>query len=121
MPLTRDQGVATVDFILHILILAGVIFFVAESMRGVHIEGYGTAIIVALVYSLINIVLGTVLAILTLPLMIITVGLFKFVINSFLLWITDQMIDDFEIEDFGTTFLLAIIITLADTALAITF
>ncbi len=109
------------EFILHILILAGVIFFVAESMRGVHVEGYGTAIIVALVYSLINIVLGTALAILTLPLMIITIGLFKLVINAFLLWITDAMIDDFEIEDFGTTFVFAIVITLADTGLAIIF
>lgn len=109
------------DFILHILILAGVIFFVAESMKGVHVEGYGTAIIVAVVYSLINIVLGTALAILTLPLMFITIGLFKIVINAFLLWITDQMIDDFEIEDFGTTFVFAIIITISDTLLAIIF
>ena len=53
--------------------------------------------------------------------MFITVGLFKIVINAFLLWITDQMIDDFEIEDFGTTFLFAIIITIADTALAFIF
>lgn len=109
------------DLILHILILAGVIFFVAESMRGVYVEGYGTAIVVAVVYSIINFFLGTALAILTLPLMFITVGLFKIVINAFLLWITDQMIDDFEIEDFGTTFLFAIIITIADTALAFIF
>lgn len=109
------------DLILHILILAGVIFFVAESMRRVHVEGYGTAIVVAVVYSIINFFLGTALAILTLPLMFITVGLFKIVINAFLLWITDQMIDDFEIEDFGTTFLFAIIITIADTALAFIF
>jgi putative membrane protein len=101
--------------------LAGVIFFVAESMRGVYVEGYGTAIVVAVVYSIINFFLGTALAILTLPLMFITVGLFKIVINAFLLWITDQMIDDFEIEDFGTTFLFAIIITIADTALAFIF
>lgn len=109
------------DFILHILVLAGIIFFVAEAMKGVHIEGFGTAVIVAFVYSLINIVLGTVLAILTLPLMILTIGLFKFVINTFLLWITDQMIEDFEIRDVGTTFILAIIITLADTALEFVF
>lgn len=110
-----------IDFILHILILAGVIFFVAESMRGVHIEGYGTAVLVAFVYSLINFFLGTFLALITLPLMILTIGLFKLVINTFLLWLTDQMIDDFEIEDMGTTFLLAVIITLTDTFLAAVF
>ena len=109
------------DLLLHIMLLAAGIFFVAESMKGVYIEGYGTAIVVAIVYSLINLVLGTALAILTLPLMFITIGLFKLVINAFLLWITDQMIDRFEIQDFGTTFVFAIIITLADTLLAIIF
>lgn len=106
------------ETVLHILLLAGVILLVAESMRGVRIEGYGTAVIVAAVYSLINFFLGTLLMLLTLPLIILTVGLFKLVINTFLLWITDEMIDDFEIRDMGTTFLFAVIITLADTFLA---
>ncbi len=109
------------DFVLHILVLAGVIFFVAESMKGVHIEGYGTAIVVAVVYSVINFVLGTALAILTLPLVILTVGLFKLVINTFMLWITDQMIDGFEIRDIGTTFIFAIIITVSDIILSMVF
>jgi putative membrane protein len=109
------------EILLHILILAGVILLVAESMRGVRIEGYGTAVTVAGVYSLINFFLGTLLMLLTLPLLILTVGLFKLVINTFLLWITDAMIDDFEIRDMGTTFILAIIITLADTFLAMVF
>lgn len=109
------------EILLHILILAGVILLVAESMRGVRIEGYGTAVMVAGVYSLINFFLGTLLMLLTLPLMILTVGLFKLVINTFLLWMTDAMIDDFEIKDMGTTFVLAVIITLADTFLAMVF
>ena len=109
------------DMILHILILAGVIFFIAESMRGVRIDGFSTAVVVAIVYSLINFLLGTFLMVLTLPLIILTVGLFKLVINTFLLWLTDQMIDDFEIRDMGTTFLFAVIITLADTFLAVVF
>jgi putative membrane protein len=109
------------DMILHILILAGIIFFIAESMRGVRIDGFSTAVVVATVYSLINFFLGTFLMVMTLPLIILTVGLFKLVINTFLLWLTDQMIDDFEIRDMGTTFLFAIIITLADTFLAMVF
>jgi len=109
------------DMILHILILAAVIFFLAESMRGVRIEGFGTAVSVAVVYSLVNFFLGTFLMLLTLPLMILTIGFFKLVINTFLLWLTDQMLDDFEIRDMGTTFILAVIITLTDTLLAAVF
>ncbi|MDG2070385.1 MAG: phage holin family protein, partial [Pseudomonadales bacterium] len=76
---------------------------------------------VAVIYGLINVTLGSLLMILSLPFMIITIGLFKLIINTFLLWITDQLIDDFEIEDLGTTFVVAVLITISDTVLAIIF
>jgi len=101
-----------------LLFLGGVIFFLAESLPGLRVEGYGTAIIVAVVYSLINVTLGTVLKFLSIPFVIITVGFFLIVINSFLLYLTDKILEDFEIEDMGTTFITAIIITLSDTLLS---
>ena len=106
------------DLLLHILFLGGVIFLLAESLPGLRVEGYGTAIIVAIVYSLINVTLGTVLKFLSIPFVIITVGFFLIVINSFLLYLTDKILEDFEIEDMGTTFIAAIIITLSDTLLS---
>tara|TARA_E500000331_G_C17179446_1_gene679884 strand:- start:86 stop:421 length:336 start_codon:yes stop_codon:yes gene_type:complete len=107
-----------IDLIVHFLLLGAVIFALAEILPGLHVEGYGTALVVAVVYGLINVTLGTVLMFFALPFMILTVGLFKLVINTFLLWITDQLIEDFEIEDLGTTFIAAILITLSDTMLA---
>jgi putative membrane protein len=62
--------------------------------------------------------LGTVLKFLSIPFVIITVGFFLIVINSFLLYLTDKVLEDFEIEDMGTTFIAAIIITLSDTLLS---
>ena len=56
-----------IDLILHFLLLGAVIFFLAESLPGMHCEGYGTALIVAVVYGLINVTLGTVLKLLSLP------------------------------------------------------
>ena len=107
-----------IDLIVHFLLLGAVIFALAEILPGLHVESYGTALVVAVVYGLINVTLGTVLMLFALPFMILTVGLFKLVINTFLLWITDQLIEDFEIEDLGTTFIAAILITLSDTMLA---
>lgn len=106
-----------ISLILHFLLLGAVIFVIAETLPRVHVDGYGTALIVAIVYGLINVTLGTVLMILSFPFMIITIGLFKLVINIFLLWITDQLIDSFEIEDMGTTIIVAILITIADVFL----
>lgn len=107
-----------IQILLHVLLLAGVIFMMARTIPRIYIGGYGTAIIVAIVYGLINVTLGTVLKILSIPFIIITVGLFALVINTFLLWLTDQLIEDFEIEDGITTFIAALLITVSDTFLA---
>ncbi|MDP4766744.1 MAG: phage holin family protein, partial [Pseudomonadales bacterium] len=106
------------DLILHIALLAGVIFALARSLSGIYVGGYGTALLVAIVYGLINVTLGTLLKILSIPFIIVTVGVFLLFINTFLLWLTDQLLDDFEIDDLGTTFLAAALITLADTLLS---
>jgi putative membrane protein len=110
-----------VDLILHLLCLGGVVLFLARTLPGVHVDSYGTAVIVAIVYGLINVTLGLVLKLLGLPFIILTLGLFLIVINTFLLWLTDELLDDFEIEDMGTTFVAALLITIADSILSLIF
>lgn len=105
------------ELILHWLGLGAVILLVARTLPGVYVDSFGTSIIVAIVYSLINVTLGFVLKLIGLPFIIVTLGIFLILINAFLLWITDQLMDDFEIEDFGTTFVAALLITLGDTIL----
>lgn len=104
-------------FIWNILLLSVAIFIVARMMPRIHIESFWTALIVALVYSVINFLIGWLLVFLSLPFMIITFGLFKFVINAFLLWVTDKLLDDFEIEDIPTTLIAAVLITVIDSVL----
>lgn len=100
---------------LDVLILSGAVFLVSQILPGIQIKNYITAVVVAVVYSLINFFLGWVLVILSLPFMIITFGLFKLVINAFMLWLTDKMVEDFQIKDFFTTCLAAFLITLVDS------
>ena len=101
--------------IVNLLILSVAVFLVANLVPGIRIKNFFTAIVVAVVYSLINFFTGWLLVILTLPFMIITFGVFKFVINAFLLWLTDKIIADFEIKDLLTTFVAAFLITLVDS------
>ena len=105
------------DLILHFLLLALAIFAMAEMMPGFEVPSYGTALMVAVVYGLINVTLGSLLTFLSLPFVILTLGLFTFVINAGLLWVTDKLIDDFEIDSIGTTMVAAVVITVSDTAL----
>lgn len=105
------------SIIINLLLLSIAILIVAQIMPSIHIKNVGTVIIVAIVYSLINFFTGWFLVLLTLPLVIITFGLFKFVINAFLLWITDKLIEDFKIDSFRSTLIAAFLITLIDSVL----
>jgi putative membrane protein len=100
---------------INILILSVAVFIVAHFIPGIRIKNYMTAVIVAVVYSLINFFIGWFLLFISLPLLLVTFGLFKLIINAFLLWITDKLISDFEIKDFFTTVVAALCITLVDS------
>ncbi len=101
----------------NLVILSSAVFIVANVLPGIHIKNYWTALVVAVVYSVISFCASWLLILLTLPFMIITFGLFKFVINAFLLFITDKLIEDFEIKDIATTLLAAFCISLVDYGL----
>ncbi|WP_171022322.1 phage holin family protein [Thalassotalea litorea] len=103
--------------ITNILLLSISIFLVSKMMSGIHLKSFWTAVVVAIVYSIADILLYWLLVIISMPLIIITFGLFVFVLNAFLLWITDQILDDFEIEDLGTTLVASLIITVINLIL----
>jgi putative membrane protein len=107
--------------ILSLVLKSLAVFIVAKLLPGIQIKNFGTAVLVALVYSVINFFLGKILLFFAFPVIIITFGLFIFIIDAFLLWITDKIIDDFEINSFGTTILAAFLIMLSDKLLNFIF
>jgi len=110
-----------VNIVYHLLILSFVIVLVAEVVPGIRLKGFGTAVAVAVVYSLVNVVLGSVLRLLSLPLIFLTLGLFLLIINTLMLWLTNLLIEDFEIRDMQTTFIAALLISVADFLLDLAF
>ena len=103
------------NFLGNILLLSISVFLIAQLMPGIRLKNFGTAVIVAVIYSLLNYFIGWLLVFFALPFLIITFGLFKFVINAFLLWLTDKMLDDFEIGGIGITLLAAFLISVLDS------
>ncbi|MBF0467846.1 MAG: phage holin family protein [Desulfamplus sp.] len=99
----------------NIVFLSVSVFIVSSILPGIYIKNYWTALVVAIVYSIISFFTGWLLILLTLPFMIITFGLFKFVINAFLLFITDKLIEDFKIKDGITTLMAAFLISIVDS------
>lgn len=67
---------------------------------GISVKGFATALILALLWGLVNITIKPLLIILTLPFNILTLGIFTFVINGFLLWLLGGVVKGFEVHGF---------------------
>ncbi len=81
------------------------IFLVPYIVPGVVIRNFWTALVAALVIGLINAVIRPILVILTLPVNILTLGLFTLVINAILFWFASTIVKGFEVSGFTAAFL----------------
>jgi putative membrane protein len=86
--------------ILKWLLSASALLFVAYVYRGVQVSTFGTAMAAAVVIGLLNIVVRPVLVLLTLPVTMLTLGLFLFVINALVVWAAAAVLDGFMVRGF---------------------
>ena len=84
----------------------------SKLLPGFRIKNFGTAIVVAAVYGILHLLLFRILAIITFIPRLLTFGLFDLVINAFLLFLTDKILEDFKIDTLFTTFIAAILLTI---------
>ncbi|MFD1739366.1 phage holin family protein [Bacillus salitolerans] len=95
-----------------ILVNSLVLIVVAGYFESFHLDGVGSAIIASIILAILNVLVKPILVILTLPVTVISLGLFLFVINAITLWMTQGIMgDSFVIESFGTAIIAAIAIS----------
>jgi putative membrane protein len=104
-----------------VIVNAGMIYLAAQVVPGIALRGkpLWPALLAGLVLALINAVVRPVLKIITLPLTLLTLGLFLFVLNAFCLWLTSAVVPGFEVHGFRAAFLGALLITLVSWALTV--
>jgi putative membrane protein len=88
------------------------VWFVAYILPGVEVKNLGTAFWVALLLSLINGTVGWLLKILTFPITLLTLGLFSFLINVFIILLVDKLVPGFHIKNFWNAVLFAILLSI---------
>jgi putative membrane protein len=93
------------------LLSAVALLAVANLYGGVQVSSFGAAMVAALVMGLLNAVVRPILVILTLPLTLITLGLFLFVINAAMFWTAASLLDGFQVQGFGAALLGSLIYT----------
>ena len=105
------------SLIVKLLLNAIAVFVLAEILNGVSVDNYMTSIIVAVVLSVLNVLVKPALVILTLPVTILTLGLFLFVINALIILLADKLIDGFRVDGIWTAILFSILLCILQSLL----
>ena len=106
--------------LLHLAVLTLTVLALARLLPGVHIRSTGSAIVVAIVFSLLDFFLGWLVRVFLFVPAILTLGLLflimPFIVNTILLWLTDKLLSAFEIDSVGSLLVSSLVITLVNGA-----
>jgi putative membrane protein len=103
--------------ILKILLTAAAVLIISGFLPGVFVENYTSALIVAVVLGILRVTVKPILVIFTLPVTIITLGLFLLVINALIIMLADNLIGGFYVSGFWIALLFSLILSIFQSIL----
>ncbi len=104
-------------FLIRLVLTGGIAFALAHFLPGIHIDTFWTAIVVALVLAILNAIVKPILILLTLPLTILTLGLFLFVINAIIILMAGSFINGFSVDGFWWALLFSLLLSVITSLL----
>lgn len=106
-----------INILIHILIASLAVFVTAYILPGIAIKDFGAAIVVAIILGLLNYFIKPVLLLVSLPINIVTLGLFTFVINALLVMLVGAMVSGFGVKNFWWALAFSLILSLINGVL----
>lgn len=105
------------NFIMRIIITSIVAFGLSYILKGIHIDDFWAAILLAFVLALLNAIVKPLLVILTFPITIITLGLFLLVINAIIILFADNLLEGFTVDSFWWALLFSLLLSFVTSLL----
>jgi putative membrane protein len=109
------------NFIIRLLITAAVAWGLSSLLSGVHVADFKTALIFAVVLAVLNAIVKPILALLTLPITLITLGLWLFVLNAIIILIADRFIDGIKIDGILWAIIFSLLLSVLSSILSAIF
>lgn len=105
------------NLLIKIIVTALLVVILSHFMPGVRIAGFTTALIVAVVLGLLNIFIKPIIVFFTLPVTVLTLGLFLLVINALMVLLCTKIVDGFEVDGFITAFIFSIVLSVLQSVM----
>lgn len=106
-----------IHHVIHFVVFALAVLITAKVVPGIRVKSFGSAVLFAVVFAILNKLLLGVLVMLTLPFVLVTLGLFMLVLNGFLYWLADKLVGGIEVDGFGSAMLGALVTTVINWGL----
>ncbi len=103
--------------LIRLLMTAIVVFLLANFLPGMAVDSYWTAIIVAVVLGLLNLLVRPILVIFTFPITVLTLGFFLLVINALMILMCDALIEGFDVDGFWYALLFSLCLSIIQSML----
>jgi putative membrane protein len=108
-------------FIVKLLLTGVAAMLAAYILPGVHIDGFVTALILALVLAVLNAIVRPILVLLTIPVTILTLGLFLLVINALIILLADYLVAGFSVDGFLWALIFSLVLSVITAILDMIF
>jgi putative membrane protein len=102
-----------------LLLTATLLLVVASLVRGIEVKSFGSALIGALVLGIANALIKPIMVLLTLPLTIVTFGLFVLVINALMLWLAAALVSGIRVNGFAAAFFGSLLLTVLNLVIEV--
>ncbi len=99
-------------FLVHLIVTALLLWLVSQFVTGVHVRDLPAALLAALVLGIVNFLVRPILILITLPVTILTLGLFLIVINALMLELTSMLVSGFVVQNFISAVIAAVLLGL---------
>jgi len=106
-----------VQIIINLILGAVAVLISAYVLPGVHVDGFFTALVAAVLLSVVNTFIKPLIVILTLPINILTLGLFSLVINALMVMIVSAIVPGFEVDGLLWAFIFSVVLSLVSAVI----
>ena len=108
----KNKNTYMLEILITFIVGAVVVYASAMILPGVSVAGFGIALVTAVVLAVINVLIKPIITLLTLPINILTLGLFGLVINALLVMLAGWIVPGFDVANFGWALLFGVVVAL---------
>lgn len=101
--------------IINLIVTALIVYLLSNFLPGISVDGFGSSVIVVIVLAILNFIVKPILQIISIPITILSLGLFLFVINAIIILLCSSLVGGFHVDGFWSALLFSLVLSIVQS------